>query len=152
MPEFKSKGVSIYYEIKGAGYPMVLISGFTCDHTLWMPIANKLAEHFQLILFDNRGVGRTQDDNAELSAELLAGDIRALVQGLGLKKPHIIGQSMGGAIAQKFASLYPEEIGKLGLLVTTAKWRQVPLFWVKSHLMMRQKGVGKEILIDTVIP
>jgi pimeloyl-ACP methyl ester carboxylesterase len=86
-------GASIYHEVRGEGPPIVLISGFTCDHTLWKPVVKLLAKHFQVIRFDNRGVGRTKDHAKILSAELLAEDVRGLIHALGLKKPHIIGQS-----------------------------------------------------------
>jgi 3-oxoadipate enol-lactonase len=152
MSEIQVNGASIYYESRGSGYPLILIAGLTRDHTTWEPIIDALAEHFQVVRFDNRGVGRTKDDGRELSAELMAEDIRALAQALRLKKPHIIGQSMGGSIAQKFAATYPEETGKLGLLVTSAKWRKAVLLGLRSRLALRQLGVDENVVLDGSIP
>lgn len=152
MGQIQINDGSLYYEIKGSGYPLILIAGYTCDHTLWTPIINHLTSHFQIILFDNRGVGRTQDSAKQLSVELLADDVKVLVKTLGLKKPHIIGQSMGGTIAQKYAATYPDEIGKLGLMVTSAKWRKAMLLGLKSHLLLRQEGVDANAVFESTIP
>src|SRR3989338_85192 len=114
--EMRVNGASIYYEMRGSGHPLILISGYTRDHTLWTPVLEALAARFQVLRFDNRGVGRTQDEGQPLSASLMAEDVRALAKALGLQKPHIIGQSMGGTVAQKLAAAYPDEIGKLVLL------------------------------------
>lgn len=152
MAQIQIKDGSIYYEIRGSGYPLILIAGFTCDHTLWTPIINRLTPYFQIVLFDNRGVGRTQDNAKKLSVELLAEDVKTLAETLGLKKPHIIGQSMGGTIAQKFAATFPEEIGKLGLITTSAKWRKAMLLGLKSHLLLRQKGVDANVVFESTIP
>lgn len=152
MPQIQINDASIYYEVKGAGHPLILIAGFTCDHTLWTPIVDSLATRFQVILFDNRGVGRTKDNAKKLNVELLSEDVRTLAKTLGLKKPHIIGQSMGGTIAKKFAAAYPKEIGKLGLIVTSAKWRKAMLLGLKSHLLLRQHGVDANIVFESIIP
>jgi 3-oxoadipate enol-lactonase len=152
MGQLQVNNASIYYEIKGSGHPLVLISGFTCDHAVWSPIVNKLAEHFRVVLFDNRGIGQTKDDASELSADLLAKDVLGLIKGLQLKKPHIIGQSMGGTIAQKLATSYPEEIGKLGLMVTTSKWREAMLLSVRSQLLLKEQEVDPGLILGSTIP
>jgi len=59
---------------------------------------------------------------------------------------------MGGTIAQKFAALYPEEIGKLGLITTSAKWRRAMLLGFKFLLLLRQQGVDENIIFDATIP
>jgi pimeloyl-ACP methyl ester carboxylesterase len=143
---------SIYYESRGSGHPLILISGFTCDYTVWNPLIDSLASRFQVIRFDNRGVGRTKDSGQLLSADLLAEDVRGLIQALRLKKPHVIGQSMGGSIAQRLAARYPEEIGKLGLLVTSAKWRQTMLLALRAHLELRKSGTDPSLLFDMIVP
>ena len=152
MSQIEVNGASFYYEIRGAGPPLVLIAGFTRDHTLWAPMLSRLSAHFQVMVFDNRGVGRTKDDGRELSAELLAEDVKALMQALHLQKPYLVGQSMGGCIAQRVASTYPEEISGLGLLVTSAKWRAAALYALKGQLTLRQHGVPLELLFESTFP
>src|SRR3990167_4083066 len=134
MPNITVNNVNFYYELHGKGQPLVLICGYTADHSYWLPILNALNQHFQVLIFDNPGIGQTTDDGSELSAELIADDIVALTKALNLKKPHILGASMGGTIAQCVASRHPQIVNKLVLLVTSAKWRKAMLLGVKVAL------------------
>jgi pimeloyl-ACP methyl ester carboxylesterase len=132
MPALTINDANIYFEMHGAGQPLVLIAGYTADHLYWMPILNDLAKHFQVIIFDHRGIGRTVDDGRPLSAELMARDVQELIQILGLIKPHIVGHSMGGTIAQCLAHAAPHTIGKLILMATSVKWRYAMLYGLAS--------------------
>jgi 3-oxoadipate enol-lactonase len=132
MPALTINGANIYYEMHGSGQHLVLICGFTADHLYWLPILHELAKHFQVIIFDNRGIGRTVDDGRSLSAELMAQDVLELMQILGLIKPHILGHSMGGTIAQCIAHTAPNTIDKLVLMSTAAKWRYAMLYGLAS--------------------
>ncbi len=152
MSHLQIQDASIFYEIQGSGPPLILISGYTCDHMLWEHLMEKLTPHFQVIRFDNRGVGRTKDSAKLLSAELLASDLHGMIQALGLHKPHIIGQSMGGTIAQVFAANYPQEIGKLILLVSSARWRKAMLMALESHLNLKKQGMDSHTLFETILP
>ncbi len=152
MPHIKLKDANFYYELHGSGYPLILISGYTCDHLVWMPILESLSKKFQVLLFDNRGVGQTTDDNLPLSAELMAQDVISLADHLNLQKPHIIGQSMGGTIAQCVASEYPDKIGKLAILTSVAKWRRAMLDGLKSTLTMRKNNISFDLIFEVLMP
>ena len=143
---------NLFYEVHGTGEPVILIAGYGCNHLSWQPILDGLSEFFQVVILDNRGVGQTVDDNAALSTHLMARDVIALADQLNLKKPHIIGHSMGGTIAQAVASLYPEKIGKLCLLTTSAKWRQAMLFSRKNLLIMRERDIDFDFIFEADIP
>ena len=106
MPKILVNNAEFYYELNGTGQPLILISGYTCNHNFWHPILDTLSSKFQVLTFDNRGCGKTKDNSQPLLAKLMADDVMALAKALGLKKPHIIGQSMGGTIAQTVASNY----------------------------------------------
>lgn len=144
-------GTEYYYQLHGSGEPLALISGYTCDHTLWLPILEPLAQHFQVLLFDNRGVGQTKDDGSPLTAELMADDLILLLRALGLKKAHIAGQSMGGTIAQSLAGRYGDELGKLILMVTTCKWRRAMLTGTEAMLDMRRKNVDPALIFKMIL-
>jgi pimeloyl-ACP methyl ester carboxylesterase len=60
MPYADINGIKIYYETHGKGFPLVLIQGFTRNLHNWNGLINILKNDFQLVLFDNRGSGRTQ--------------------------------------------------------------------------------------------
>lgn len=152
MPTFHhSHQTELYYEIHGQGYPVVLIAGYTCDSSFWQPILDELSQQFQVIVLDNRGIGKTKDHAACLSAEIMADDVLALIEALDLHKPHIIGQSMGGTIAQMLASHHSEKLGKLVLINTSAKWRQAMLKGLHSLLAMRKNDTPFPIIFESIL-
>lgn len=152
MPTIQANGAEFYYELHGKGQPLILISGYTCDHQFWIPVLDNLSKHFQVLIFDNRAIGQTKDTNEKLSVELMAQDVMALAKTLDLSSPHIVGQSMGGTIAQCIASQYPKEINKLALINTSAKWRLAILLSLKAALMLKKQNVSLEIIIEIVLP
>lgn len=142
----------IYYELHGSGQPVILIAGYTCDHTYWTPILEPLIKHYQILICDNHAIGQTKDNNMTLSAELMARDVIALAQQLHLEKPHIVGQSMGGNIAQVIASSYPDKINKLCILNSVAKWRQAMLLALKALLTMRESNINFDLIFEASLP
>jgi len=152
VASIKINNADFYYELHGEGHPLVLIAGYNCDHSFWLPLLDKLCKNFQVLIFDNRAVGRTIDENIPLTAELLAHDVISLADQLNLKNPHIVGHSMGGSIAQLVAVLYPEKINKLGILCSTAKWREAVLLCMRSSLAMREKNIDMNLILDSVVP
>ena len=148
MAKISINNANIYYELHGSGEPLVLISGYGCDHLYWAGFLPYLAEHFRVLLFDNRAIGQTTDQGIPLSAELMADDVMSLCHVLKLKKPNIVGQSMGGTIAQAVGYRHPDKISKLVLMCTTSKWRQAIKNAFKSMLIMREENVSFDILCD----
>ncbi|HBZ01260.1 MAG TPA: alpha/beta hydrolase [candidate division Zixibacteria bacterium] len=120
MPKIKANGINIYYEIQGQGKPLVLIMGLRRNAEWWYCQIPALAEHFQVLVFDNRGAGRSDQPAADYSIPLFADDTAALMKGLGLSSAHVLGISMGGYIAQELAINYPELVQGLILGCTGA--------------------------------
>ncbi|RPH58985.1 MAG: alpha/beta fold hydrolase [Chloroflexi bacterium] len=118
MPKIKTNGIDIYYEIHGSGSPLVLISGLGYPAWEWHKMAPHLAEKFQVITFDNRGVGQSDKPAGPYTASMLAADVAGLLDAFGVEKAVILGHSMGGFIAQAFALEYPQRISKLILCST----------------------------------
>ncbi len=118
MPRARINNISIYYEIHGKGFPLLLISGLNSDNASWAGVCDKLAEHFRVIVFDNRGSGRSDTPDKIYSIRKMADDAIGLLDHLQIKKCYVIGHSMGGYIAQKLAMHYPERIEKLILEAT----------------------------------
>lgn len=152
MPKLKINDAEIYYEIHGQGHPVILIPGYGCDHYYWMPILSKLSKHYQVITLDNRGAGQTTDLGEPLSIKLMATDIVELISVLGLNRPHLVGSSMGGMIAQTVASRHPDMIGKLCLTNTTTKCRLAVTKGFRTMLELREKNIDVSILLDGTIP
>ena len=151
MAIFQFNDAEIYYEVHGSGYPVILIAGYTADHQVWTPILDKFSQYFQLILLDNRGVGRTKDTAELLTAELLAADVLALIDELKLTRPHVFGHSMGGTVAQTVAATAPDKIGKLALVNTAAKWRKAAINNLYSLLQMRKANVNFDLIFAAMI-
>ncbi|MFA6282203.1 MAG: alpha/beta hydrolase [Candidatus Omnitrophota bacterium] len=119
MPKVKLNDISLYYEIYGKGEPLLLIGGLGSDSSSWLGVAKELSLCFQVVIFDNRGCGRSDLGISEFTIQKMAEDTMGLLDFLKIKQAHILGHSMGGYIAQELAINYPERIGKL-ILESTA--------------------------------
>jgi pimeloyl-ACP methyl ester carboxylesterase len=118
MPKVQANGITLYYEVHGTGDPLILISGMSYDHWQWHKMTPDLAQHFQVIVFDSRGVGESDKPAGPYTAQLLADDTAALLEALGHRQAFVLGHSMGGFIAQALALSRPELVGKLILAST----------------------------------
>ena len=118
MPKIETNGIELYYEIHGTGKPLVLISGLGYSSWQWHRMIPFLAEHFQVITFDNRGVGQSDKPAGPYSAQMLAADTAGLLDALGIQKAVVMGHSMGGFITQAMALDFPQKVEKLILCST----------------------------------
>ncbi len=75
---------------------MVLIAGYTCDHHFWDCLIPLITDQFQVLLFDNRGIGQTLDQDEDFSIDDMAHDVMTLCHQVGMVNPIVVGQSMGG--------------------------------------------------------
>ncbi len=115
-------GIRMYYEERGAGEPLVLLYGTGGSHVLWEPVADAFARHFRLILPDPRGTGFTDKPVDEpWPMALLAADLVALLDALGIDAAHVGGLSQGSAVAQEVGIRYPERARSLSLYNTWGK-------------------------------
>lgn len=132
--------VELYYEIHGAGYPLVLISGCGGDILNWTEIVPILSKHYKTIIFDNRGIGRSEVTFGDYSTRQFAEDMAALLDYLKVEKAHVLGWSMGGMIAQEYALAHPEKIDRLILCATAAKYSMKHSFVFWTWLEMLKQG------------
>ncbi len=106
-------GINLYYEIHGEGRPLVLLHGGLGSSEMFAPVLPAFAEHHRVIAVDLQGHGRTADIDRPLDLELLAGDVAALIEHLGLDRPDLVGYSFGGGVALLTAVRHPERVGRL---------------------------------------
>jgi pimeloyl-ACP methyl ester carboxylesterase len=116
MPKVKVNDIQVCYEVKGKGYPLVMITGLGSNLDFWPPrLVDELSKNFKLLMLDNRGTGRTDTSNREYTIKLFADDTMGLMNALGISKAHVLGLSMGGMVAQELAINHPEKVSKLVL-------------------------------------
>ena len=120
MPIAKVNGININYMVAGQGEPLVMIAGFSADQSLWKSQLPAFKKQFQMVIFDNRGVGKSDKPQGPYSPKMMSEDTIKLMDYLNIKKAHILGHSMGGLIAQEIAINYPERVMKLILASTWA--------------------------------
>jgi pimeloyl-ACP methyl ester carboxylesterase len=106
--------IDIAYGVFGEGYPIVLITGYSATMDMWAPaLLQELATHYRVIIFDNRGMGKTTASDKEFTIELFADDTAALLDALNIERAHILGWSMGTYIAQELALRHPDKVDRL---------------------------------------
>jgi pimeloyl-ACP methyl ester carboxylesterase len=132
-------GVHLYYEIHGSGRPLILLHGGLGAGEMMRPILPALAAGHQVTLPDLQGHGRTADIDRPIDARLMADDIAALIDHLGLDRPDLFGYSLGGGVAFWVASKYPEKVGRL-IMVATNMRRDA----IYPEMLAQQSQVGPE--------
>jgi len=152
MPTVKVGDVNIYYEVHGEGEPLALITGLGLDLTSWMLQIPEFSKKYRVIVFDNRGAGRTSAPDTPYSIEMMADDTVGLLDALNIEKAHILGVSMGGRITQELTLKYPQRVESLILAATSAKmpFREKHIF--DTAVRMAQEGVSRETSIRYLLP
>lgn len=107
-------GTHLYYEIAGAGDPVVLLHGLGADTRYWQVVFDTLAQQYQVVRYDMRGFGRSALPTTELYTH--AADLMALLDYLGIDRAHLMGNSFGGNQAIQFALAYPAATRSLLLI------------------------------------
>ena len=113
-----ANGINVHYLDQGEGEPLVLLhGGMVSTNPIWtgVPIAyasqmDTLAEHFRVIAPDTRGGGRTAHTGGPISFDLLADDVAALIDALGLQRPLIAGFSEGAITATVLGIRHPDTV------------------------------------------
>jgi 3-oxoadipate enol-lactonase len=112
---------SLRYLDVGAGTPVVLIHGLAGDYTAWLAQVEALRHDYRVIAFDNRGAGQSTQVDEPVSTQDLADDTLALMDYLGIERAHVVGRSMGGAVAQHMALKAPGRVISLALCASFAR-------------------------------
>jgi 3-oxoadipate enol-lactonase len=110
--------VKIAHETRGAGEPLVLVHGLAYDRAGWGRLPDLLAERFQVVLIDNRGVGESDAPPGPYTVAEMAEDVVGVLDELGIERTNLFGVSLGGYIAQELTLAHPERVEKLVLCST----------------------------------
>ena len=108
MPREHVKGVDLHYLQAGEGDDVLLLCGLGDDVTAWSGQFDPFSERYRVTVIDNRGVGRSSLPDGEFTVRDMAEDAAALCDAIGVGPAHVMGFSMGGAIAQELAIARPD--------------------------------------------
>ena len=118
MPIAKVNGIDLYYEIHGSGHPLVLIRGLGSNADHWYEQVPAFSAHYQTVVFDNRGIGRSEKPDGPFTISMMADDTVGLMDALQIAKAHVLGVSLGGLIAQQIALDHADRVDGLILCCT----------------------------------
>jgi 3-oxoadipate enol-lactonase len=139
----KANGIDINYEIEGEGPWLTMSHSLACNLHMWDPQMPVLTKKFKVLRFDTRGHGQSSAPAGEYTLELLADDLKGLLDAPKIKQTHYAGLSMGGMIAQAFALKYPGVFQSMVLADTTS--RRPPnagQMWGERIQNAQTKGMG----------
>jgi pimeloyl-ACP methyl ester carboxylesterase len=140
-------GMNLYYESHGTGRPLILLHGGLGSGEMFSPILPALSQHHQVIVVDLQGHGRTADIDRPIDIRLMAEDIAALIDHLGLEKPDLVGYSLGGGVAFFTAVKYPEKVGKLVMASANIRRDAIPAEMLAQQAQVSSAAV--EFMKDT---
>jgi 3-oxoadipate enol-lactonase len=113
------RSTDINYACSGQGHPVICMHGIGGDAESFRPQLDALADDFQIISWSMPGYGGSAAID-DVSFELLANKLLAFMDALGIETAHLVGQSIGGMIAQEFYHRYPNRVTSLALIATTS--------------------------------
>jgi len=140
-------GLNLYFETHGAGRPMILLHGGLGSGETFGPTLPALAERRQVIAVDLQGHGRTADIDRPLDVRLMADDIAALIEHLGLEKPDLVGYSFGGWVALHTAAKYPAKVSRL--VAASANLRPDAIYPEMRAQQGQVNAAAAEFMTDT---
>jgi pimeloyl-ACP methyl ester carboxylesterase len=121
--EIEANGIRLHYTRTGGTKPaLVLAHGFSDDGLCWTPVAEVLAQDYDVVMVDARGHGRSEGPEQGYAPNNHADDLAGLIRGLGLRRPAVLGHSMGAGTALVLAGAYPDLPGAILLEDPPAWW------------------------------
>jgi pimeloyl-ACP methyl ester carboxylesterase len=140
-------GINLYYETHGTGRPLILLHGGLGSGEMFGPILPALSERHQVITVDLQGHGRTADIDRPIEIQLMAGDIAALIDHLGLEKPDLVGYSLGGGVAFFTAVDHPQKVDKLVMASANIRRDAIPAEMLAQQAQVNSAAV--ELMKET---
>ncbi len=150
MPTVDLKDHQLFYDDRGAGTPVVLLSGLGGDHRAFTITARHLAKTHRVLTIDHRDAGQSSRANADYSTRDLAQDVASWLEKLDIPAAHVVGHSLGGLVAQELALAFRARVRTLILASTHAganSWRKAV---IQSWMMARTQNEPGAFTIMTL--
>ena len=151
MPTVRANGIDLYYERLGSGPPLLFLNGSGATLHQIAPLLGPYTEHFEVVIHDQRGLGRTEVPPGPYTMADYAADAVALLDHLRLERTRVAGISFGGMVGQELAATVPERILRLALLCTSpggAGGSSYPLHELTA-LTPEERNRIRQTLMDT---
>jgi 3-oxoadipate enol-lactonase len=116
MPHAIVNGARLWYESRGQGAPILFHHGYTASRVNWEPVADRLQEHYQVVLMECRGTGASEHTPDGYTLEQYASDVIGMLDHLDLGRVTFAGHSMGGGVGYLLGLEYPERLDRLVLM------------------------------------
>jgi pimeloyl-ACP methyl ester carboxylesterase len=146
------RGLQINYEKSGVGPPLVLVHGGGLDLVSWEDMVPHLESSFSVFRFDMRGFGKTERQNrTPMSMEAWALDLAAFIEALKIRRPSIVGWSLGGAVACEFTSRFPDVAETIALIGAPGPFMTAPdrSGFDRREAMIREGHTADEVIDAT---
>ncbi len=104
--------MKLNHQVVGSGPPLLILHGLLGSLDNWLPVAQQLAPHFQVFRLDLRNHGRSPQAT-EFNYEVMTADLAEFIRDQNLNSVHLLGHSMGGKVAMRFAQRHPDAVTKL---------------------------------------
>jgi len=142
MPRVRLGDLELFYDTAGTGEPLLLLMGLGGEHGAWRFQRPDFARRYRLVLLDNRDAGASDEAGGPYGTADMAADALALLDHLGIERFHLLGASMGGAIAQHVALQAPTRVATLVLACT----------WARTDAFLRAILGGWRLLAERLPP
>ena len=140
--KISTNGINTNYTIEGEGPWLTMSHSLACNLHMWDEEAKRLSKRYKVLRYDTRGHGESEAPAGAYTLELLADDLHALLQALGIQSTHFVGLSMGGMIGQTYALKYPGMFRSLVLCDTTSRYpAEAAGVWVDRIKTVEAQGM-----------
>lgn len=116
MPHATINGARLWFDVRGEGEPILLHHGYTASRVNWMPVADRLAQRYRVILMECRGAGQSEHTPDGYTLEQYAADVVGLLDHLRIDRLTFAGHSMGGGVGYLLGLDHPERLERLVLM------------------------------------
>jgi 3-oxoadipate enol-lactonase len=150
--KIKANGININYQVDGPeGAPWIVLSNSLATNlAMWDQQAADLKAQYRVLRYDQRGHGTTDAPAGRYTFEQLIADALALMDGLGIKKAHFGGLSMGGATALGFAQKHPDRLDRIIVCDTPCQSTPTSTQQWEERIVVAQKQ-GMEALVEPTV-
>jgi pimeloyl-ACP methyl ester carboxylesterase len=149
LPKVKVNDVEMYYEAHGEGPPLVMLHAFSLSGKMWEPFIPEYSKHFKTYLIDLPGHGKSTNPSKKFTHRQAAKDVYALLDKLGIKRFHALGNSSGAMTLIHMATQQPERIDKLVLISGTTyfpkKCREIMDYLTVDNITDAEWGYYRKI-------